>query len=325
MKLFHYGPYGLIAAAPLLGSTALAQMPSQADLPPNAKPGECYARVLVPERYETATEEMVVVPESETVDVVPAQYAWDERKIVVKDASEQIEVIPARFESRMEEVVVEPERYEYRVIPAQFETREERVKVRDAYTTWKKGAGPFSRIDAATGEIMCLVEVPAEYETRAVRVMTSPPRTEKIAIPAKTRMIEREVLVQKAQTRVIPIAAVTETVRYQKLVSPPKETKVKIPAVRDTVTTKKMVRAASLEWAPILCETNVTPGVVRNLQAALQREGHYSGPIDGALGPSTMQAVDAYQRANGLATGGLTFETLRKLRVPLSIAYTPDI
>jgi peptidoglycan hydrolase-like protein with peptidoglycan-binding domain len=78
-----------------------------------------------------------------------------------------------------------------------------------------------------------------------------------------------------------------------------------------------MVRSAQLEWAPILCETNVTADVVMRVQTALERAGYYKGPIDGTLGPATMSAVDAYQRAEGLATGGLTIETVKKLKVPL--------
>lgn len=315
-KTLRYGPFALAAAIPLMWSTASAQV-GEADLPPNAKPGECYARVLQPERYETVTEEVQVAPETETIEIDPATYDWAEKEIIIKEASEQLEVIPARYETRTETVVVEPERVEYRVIPAQFDTRVERVKVRDAYTTWKKGTGPFQRIDAATGEIMCLVEVPAEYKEQSVRVMTSPPRTEKVVIPAKSRQIAREVVVQQAQTRRVTVPAVTETVRYQKLVSPPKERRVKIPAVFDTVTRQKMVRSAQLEWAPILCETNVTADFVRRLQTALERQGYYSGPIDGTLGPTTLSAVDAYQRAEGLATGGLTIETVKKLRVLL--------
>ena len=43
--------------------------------------------------------------------------------------------------------------------------------------------------------------------------------------------------------------------------------------------------------------------------------GHAPGPIDGVIGRQSMAAVSAYQRAQGLATGGLTMETLDKLNV----------
>ncbi len=320
MKKMRFRPLGLIAVAPVFGATAYAQVftPDQADLPPNAKPGECYARVLSPERYEAVSEKVVIQPAGERVEIIPAKYEWDEQEIVIKEASARLEIVPAQYQTRTETVTVEPAREEMRIIPAQYETVEERVKVRDAYTTWKKGSGPITRVDAATGEIMCLVEVPAEYRTVTRRVMKSAPRTERIKIPAKTRTIERQVVVRKATTRSVPIPAETQTVRYQKMVTPPREEKVAIPAVTDTVTTQKLVSKARLHWASILCETNVTPGVVRNLQTALQREGIYNGAIDGKLGPATMAAVDAYQRREGLSTGQLTIETMRKLRVATS-------
>lgn len=39
----------------------------------------------------------------------------------------------------------------------------------------EKGRGPVEKLDQATGEIMCLVEVPAEYRTVTKRVQVSPP------------------------------------------------------------------------------------------------------------------------------------------------------
>jgi hypothetical protein len=41
--------------------------------------------------------------------------------------------------------------------------------------------------------------------------------------------------------------------------------------------------------------------VVVDVQERLQREGYYSGPIDGVLGPMTRQAITAYQSDHGLA------------------------
>jgi hypothetical protein len=41
--------------------------------------------------------------------------------------------------------------------------------------------------------------------------------------------------------------------------------------------------------------------VVVDVQAQLQREGYYAGPIDGVLGPMTRQAITAYQSDHGLA------------------------
>jgi len=317
MKESRFRPLCLIAMAPVMGAVAHAQM---ADMPPNAKPGECYARVLSPERYQAMTEEVVIQPASERIEITPAKYEWEEKEFVISEAYNRLEIIPARFETKTERVTVEPAREEYRIIPAQYDTREERVKIRDAYSTWKKGTGPITRLDASTGEIMCLVEVPAEYRTVSRQVMVTPARTERVKVPAKTRTIERRTVVKDATTRAVPVSAKTQTVRYQRMVSPPKEQKITVPAVTDHITTQRRVGESTIQWAEILCETNVTPGVVRNLQTALQGEGLYDGPIDGKLGPGTMAAVDAYQRSKGLATGSLTIETLDKLRISTAIA-----
>jgi hypothetical protein len=53
---------------------------------------------------------------------------------------------------------------------------------------------------------------------------------------------------------------------------------------------------------PIYGYSNVGPGqVVVNVQSQLSREGYYSGPIDGVLGPMTRQAIAAFQADHGLA------------------------
>lgn len=43
---------------------------------------------------------------------------------------------------------------------------------------------------------------------------------------------------------------------------------------------------------------------VSQVQSALSREGYYSGPVDGSLGPATRSALRQYQRDHGLAVTG---------------------
>jgi hypothetical protein len=191
----------------------------------------------------------------------------------------------------------------------------EKVLVRDAYTTWKKGRGPIERIDNATGEIMCLVEVPAEYKTVTKKVIKTPASVRKVEIPAKYRTVKRRIVVEPAKTTTVEIPAQYKTVKVRKLVAPPKERRIAIPAEYQEVSDKVLVSEGHLEWRPILCETNTTPGIVSKLQVALRDAGYNPGRIDGVLGRSTMAAVHAYQKANGMASGQLTMETLRRLDV----------
>ena len=53
---------------------------------------------------------------------------------------------------------------------------------------------------------------------------------------------------------------------------------------------------------PIYGYNDLAPDqVVVNVQAQLQRDGYYSGPVDGILGPMTRQAIAAFQADHGLA------------------------
>ena len=53
---------------------------------------------------------------------------------------------------------------------------------------------------------------------------------------------------------------------------------------------------------PIYGYGNLSPDrIVVEVQTQLQRDGYYTGPIDGALGPMTRQAIAAFQADHGLA------------------------
>ncbi len=70
-----------------------------------------------------------------------------------------------------------------------------------------------------------------------------------------------------------------------------------------------------MEWRKVLCETNMTAKIVTSIQRALKREGYSPGPIDGVVGQGTLNAVEKYQLKNSLDRGGLTYETLKALKV----------
>lgn len=299
------------------GQTANYVRSDEPMLPPQAKAGECYARVFVPPTYETLTERLLKTEASERVEVIPASYAWGEEKVVVSEASERIEVIPATYKTVQERVMVTPQGERLETVPAVHESVSEKILVKPAYTTWKKGRGPIEKLDEATGEIMCLVEVPAEYRTVTKRVLKTPAQTRTIKIPAAYKTVTRTIVDQPASTRAVKIPAQYGSVKVQKLVQPAKERRIAIPAEYQTVSKTNQTTEGRMEWRPILCETNVTPDIVSRLQRALLAKGHNPGPIDNVLGTDTMAAVSAFQRAQGLPTGQLTIETLKALNVSL--------
>lgn len=286
-------------------------------VPPNAKPGECYAKVQTSPKYEKVTEEVVKRQAGEKIEVVNPKFEWIEEKVLVKEGSFKLEVVPAQYEMVDEKVLVKPAYTVLEQVPAKYESVEEKVLVKPAQTVWKKGRGPIERIDGSTGEILCLVEEPPVYKTISKRVLKSPAKVEKKEIPAEYITVKKRVMKAPPTTKKVEIPAEYKTVKVKKQVTPAQEKRIPIPEERQTMTKTKKVADGKLEWRPILCQTNMTAEVVKKIQIALKDAGYYNGPIDGVVGGGTTSGLRSYQNDKGLATGGITMESLRKLGVKL--------
>jgi len=285
--------------------------------PPDAKPGECYAKVLVPAKYDVVTEKVLKREASDKITVIPAKFEWVEERILVKEAGEAVEVLPTKYRWIEERVMVEPASTRLVPVPAQFETVSERVLDRPEQTSWKKGRGPIERIDGNTGEILCLVVEPATYKTITRTVVKSPASTRQVDVPPVYKTVRKQVVETPASVQKKATQAEYSTIRVRKMVEPAKETRVSLPAEFQTVTKRVKVSNERMSWQPILCETNVNSEVVARIQRALDSKGFDPGDIDGVLGSETLSAVEAYQRASNLARGGVTMETLKSLKVDL--------
>ncbi len=325
-------------------------------LPDNAKAGECYARVTTAPKFTTETERVLKRDASHRVEVMPATFKTATERVLVREGGEKIiivdengnplkgdvkpsvrtlsdgtvEVSPTAFKTVTERVLAR-EAYDTieEVSPAMYETVTERVLVSPARTEWRPSTGRIygnavadgsgeliTKSDAKTGEIMCLVEIPAEYRTVTKRVLKAPAKTRTTTIPAEYTTVTKKIPM-KVYTKTIKTEPLYETVTRRVVDRPASERKIEIPAEYETVTRRVKVADGEVKWMPVLCEANVTTETVRSLQRALSAKGYSPGSIDGQLGPGTMDAVMKYQRAEGLAIGELTLQTLKKLGVSL--------
>ena len=299
---------------------SMAAKPASTDmdlLPPNAKSGECYARAFAPPVYKTENVRVLRSDASESIAVIPEKYKWVNEQVLVREASERLEVVPAVYETVTEQMMVKPAGKKIVTVPAKYRTDTERMLDKPEHTIWKKGTGPITRVDDATGEIMCLVTVPATYRTVSKQVLVTPATTQEVAIPAQYQTVKRRVMKTPPTTRKITIPAEYKTVRVRQLVEPAKTVRTPIPATYGTVQKRELVKEGRMEWRPVLCRTNITPDIVRRIQTALKRSGHNPGPIDGVIGRETLTAVKSYQQSKGLATGGITLRTLQSLGVKI--------
>ncbi len=289
-----------------------------ADLfPPNPKPGGCYARALVPAKYETETLQMLKSEASERLEIVPATFQSMEETIIVQEAAEKLEIVPATYEWVQEQVLVKPAFEKLESVPAEYELVSEQVIDKPAHVVWEKGRGLIEKVDFATGEIVCLKEIPATYKTVTKQILKSPATTRAIEVSAEYKTVKRRVMKTPPTTMTIAIPEETQVQKVLKVVEPATVKRIAIPEEFQTFTKRVKVSAEKMAWKPVLCETNTTPQVLRQLQYSLKELGFNPGPLDGSLGTETMKAVVAFQKDNGLTVGGLTAETFQALKVDL--------
>lgn len=156
---------------------------------------------------------------------VPAKFEQKEKQVKIKDEAEIIKITEAEFEEGSEDVVVKEAYSVKTLIPAVYETTEEKIEIEPAQAVWQKGSGLVERIDNTTGEIMCLVQIPAKYETITKQVLKSEEQVGEEEMPAET-------------------TAVT----VKKLVADASQEKEMIDAEYTTVTTRSKVSDAGFSW-----------------------------------------------------------------------------
>lgn len=308
--------FALFMTAPLTASSAVQDDASL--YPPDAEPGKCYAKVLVPAKFKSVTENLVKKEAVEKITIVPAEWKWEEEKVMIKEPVEKLEIIPATYKFVEEKIEIEPSSTKLEPVDAVYDTVEEKVISKPARTVWKKGKGLFNKVDNATGDIMCLINEPATYKTLEKQVVKTPATVKKSEVPAKYKIVKKRVVDKPAEVKKVIIPAEYTTIKVKKLVAPAKEERVKIPEELQTVT--KMVKESDekMAWQAVLCETNMTKDIIEKIQQALFDKGIDPGPIDGSIGGGTLKALEKFQSSNNLARGGLTYETLAALNVVIN-------
>ncbi|MDH3315337.1 MAG: peptidoglycan-binding protein [Gammaproteobacteria bacterium] len=293
-----------------------------AEVPPNAKPGQCYARVYTPPVYSTESNSVLKRAAAEKVDIIPTQYKKIPQQVMVRPVTQRVEVVPATYEWVEERIMVSPASKRIEEVPAVYETITEQVIDKPAYTVWKKGAsGPIQKVDEATGDILCLVEVPATYKTVTKEVLKTPATTREIEIPAEYTAIKKEIVKTPATTRTVEVPAEYKTITVTRMIAAAREVRTPIPAEYQTVTQEVLAQPESVEWRQILCATNTTPEMVSTIQRALAAAGFKPGRTDGLITQDTFLAVNAYQKAQGLPVDNdryINIQTVKALGVSLN-------
>ncbi len=287
--------------------------------PPNAEAGECYARVMIPEKYKIVKQKVLVKEASNKLVKIPPKYKTVYKKVLVKEATTRLVTTKPVYKTVTQKVLVSEPSSKVITTKPIYKTVTQKVLISPAHTEWKVGKRyireALKHKTNATGEIICLVKIPAKYKLVTKKILVKPACQVTKKIPAKYKLVTKKVLVKPACTKTVSIPAVYKKVATKELVAPASIKSIVIPAQYKYINKKIKVKDSELKWVPVLCETNFTKPRIMMVQRALKNAGYNPGPIDGIIGVKTKAAIRRFQLSKNLATGALTLETLRELGV----------
>jgi hypothetical protein len=267
--------------------------------------------VPVPIKYKKVEENVVISPAksewrkttcenrgcnaSEVVCLteIPATYKTVTKKIVLQPAvAKKVAVEPVyKYIKAIE--LVSPAKTRILPIPAKYKTLNQVKKVSDAKYSWSDASRMNTQTRLRTEcDKICLVTTPAKYKTIKKRIVSKPASSKLVTTPevyknVKVKRVEKE--------------AAFKT--------------VKVPAEYVEVQVERERTKGYAKWMPIMCESAITPTIVRKVQNALKFKGFYTGEIDGVWDFDVKAAIRAYQSANNLAITRLSIETMKSLGI----------
>ncbi len=208
--------FGLFFGGPAPGMAQSQGAPAAmggTDALPNAQPGECYSKVMLPAEYKTETEQVVTRDAYEKIGIVPAEYQTVTERVVVKEAAEEL-------------VPVEPV----------FETVKERVETQPARRIWRVGKSADSKaadpslvsgaqalglpVSAEVGQCYAEYFQPAQYKTETEKVVVREAYQGVEAVPPKYEMVDEKVIISDASFKLLEVPPVYETVTEKVLEAP---------------------------------------------------------------------------------------------------------
>ncbi len=337
---------------------ALSVLPD--DLRRNAKPGECYARLLKAPQQEAFTDHVLVSPEHTETRTVPAVVRTVEKDVMVQPERVERKVIPAVVSTRVETETVREATTRDEKIPGRYETQTVRELVEPPHDEWVKSEGEaldaplVTPVDhapvryradgylswpgkgkegAPTTEeardylskgnppaVWCLKTIPGVYRDVRKRVMITPDSVRTVDVPAVTRQVTRKVVETPEHVEEHTITAVYQKRTVKEVVSPEHTETYTIPAVYKDVEKTRFTAPADAVWRRVLCRRNASSSLILHIQQALAAKGYNPGKIDGNLGASTTAAMQKFQADNNLPQGQISIESVSALGINPELA-----
>jgi len=200
----------------------------------------------VPATYKTVSEQVLAKPEVVNYAPITLPMRTVKESVLSSEASASLVASKSALETVTEKVVVKEASTRLVEVPAVYETVTEQVKVFDAHKAWKRGSawigkaidvrplrnfviGKDGMVDGVKvdtksmtadntrldDDVMCLVEVPAQYKTITTKVLKTAASVREEVIPAEYATVTRQVLSKAAATSQQDIPAKYQTITRQ--------------------------------------------------------------------------------------------------------------
>ncbi len=258
---------------------SLAEPVDKTNTLPDAKPGQCYAKVRVPAKYETRQEKVLVREAAQKIKTIPAKFELAEKTVTVKAAQTKLVPEPVEYKKVVEKIETSPAMnlwvtsFDKRAKPASpgllaAAKQNLGIKINEAVPgmCFKEYYTP-TQFKTETQDVVVkeaaekVASIPAQYETVEERVMVKEPSEQIIEVPATYETVTEKVLIEPAKTVwkkgagpiekidnttgeimcLVEIPAKYKTVKKQVVKTPATIKKVEIAALYQTVKVRKLI------------------------------------------------------------------------------------
>ncbi|MBN2647339.1 MAG: hypothetical protein JXR44_06100 [Thiotrichales bacterium] len=231
---------------------------------------------VIPAKYETVTEEVVIAPARERWVEVPAEYEVRDVQIKVRDGYEEMRPC---FRTSPGASLIDGEYKCLVQVPDEFKTVRQKQLV---------------KAKSVKKEV-----IPAETKTITRKVLVKPEEIVYKTLPAKYKTITSQEQVTQAKSMQVTSAAKYETIEKRVPVGDAGK------AMRKVVCKEDRDPALVERIQGVLAEKGyLKPSPPNDLEV-----------VDGIWGPNTANTLYRYQRDNGLAEGAISFEVLHYMGI----------
>lgn len=310
IQMARFSLCSLVACSLLLPLSATAEEP-QVGTPIQA--GQCWIYGQIqPRRVEDSIS--VTIKDSQTrIEITPAEIRRGYKQVVTQEGTVTYRLQPPTYKQVQEQVLVRPEVTRLVTEPAQYEQRQKTVVVEEARTVLEQCRTSGSRYTGAVA--FCAREVPAKEKVINTQVLVKPEQTRTEVEPAQYKTVTRWVVDTPARITEVTLAPQVTEVPVAEVIRPAQSREQQEAALTRSLKRTRYLGEPRIVMRRAVCDGDLTSDLILDLQQRLQQQGYQPGDLDGLLGKRTLAALSHYQTSNGLAAGGITYESLAALGV----------